>query len=128
MFLLDTCTLLWLTTDLKSLGKNARRIIEDGSNKLFVSPITAFEIGIKSQKRKLILPMKLEEWYPKTLLHYGLLECPLNGEIMISATHLPQHHTDPADRILIATALKEGMILLSPDPLIQKYSAQVVWE
>ncbi|GAB4444156.1 MAG: type II toxin-antitoxin system VapC family toxin [Turneriella sp.] len=128
MVLLDTCTLLWLVQDYRQLPKSTQKILEKNQGAVFLSAITPFEIGIKQAKKKLKLPLKPVQWYREVLEFHGLTELPLTGEIMLLAANLPQHHNDPADRMIIATAAFHKMPVLTPDPLIRKYhEIKVVW-
>jgi PIN domain nuclease of toxin-antitoxin system len=121
MVLLDTCTLLWLVGAAEQLSAEARSAIEQSTGALFVSAITAFEIGVKHRKRALQLPLDPVTWYAEALAFHGLCECPVTGVIAGRSTQLPRLHADPCDRILVATAGEHGWTLLTPDPLIQQY-------
>lgn len=128
MILLDTCTLLWLTSESEALSSRAREVIYRHRGALFVSAISAFEIGQKASRGKLTLPTPNSQWYPAVLRLHGLRECPIGGEIATRAPDLPDLHRDPFDRILIATAQTRDWKLLTPDPLIHQYpDIEVVW-
>ncbi len=127
MILLDTCTLLWLARG-QGLPPNVAAQIEDPEHAIFVSAISALEIGIKVAKGRLTLPMPLGTWWSAVLEQHGLGEVPVEAEIAIAATELPPIHADPADRILVATARHLGATLLSPDPMIAQYrGVKVAW-
>lgn len=121
MLLLDTCTLLWLVGDQQKLSSTAKKIISKKSGSLFVSAISAFEIGIKLQKKKLQLPLPLLTWFPESLNLHGLKELPVTAEIAAMSTILPAIHSDPSDRILIATAQVHRLTILTPDTHLQQY-------
>ena len=128
VILLDTCTLLWLTSEPSLLSDRARELIQRHRGALFVSSISAFEIGQKASRKKLTLPMPNSDWYPSVLRLHGLRECPIDGEIATRAPDLPDLHRDPFDRILIATAQTHDWKLLTPDPLIHEYpDVEAVW-
>src|SRR5262245_906729 len=99
MLLLDTCTLLWLVGEQKQLSVKAKDAIGSNAGKLFASSISAFEIGVKFQKKLLFLPKAPEEWFTQCMDLHGLTEIPVNHRIALQATQLPIHHKDPADRI-----------------------------
>ncbi|MCC6872672.1 MAG: hypothetical protein IT378_00070, partial [Sandaracinaceae bacterium] len=63
MFLLDTCALLWLASGDRALSKAAREAIGAPNAPLFVSAISAFEIGIKERRGALALPLAADRWY-----------------------------------------------------------------
>lgn len=127
MILLDTCTLLWLVGDQDKLSAAAIRAIRNNAGKIFVSAITAFEIGVKWKKGLLRLSLPPSEWFAMALASHGLTEIPVTSGIAIRAILLPDHHNDPADRILIATAIANDMTLLTPDKHIRAYPAQALW-
>ena len=122
MLLLDTCTLLWLVQDHRQLPKRVQAAMEKRQGAIYVSAITAFEIGIKYQKKRLSLPQKPVEWFNEVLEFHNLTELALTSKILLNSTVLPAHHNDPADRILIATAAFHKLTLLTPDPEIRRYT------
>lgn len=126
--LLDTCTLLWLVGAQERLSERAQAALEDHAGRLFVSAISAFEIGLKHQKGKLVLPLDPGRWYARALELHGLRELPVDGTAAIHATLLPPLHRDPADRILVATAQLRKLAILTPDPLIRAYpDTATIW-
>ncbi|MBX3724108.1 MAG: type II toxin-antitoxin system VapC family toxin [Turneriella sp.] len=128
MVLLDTCTLLWLVQDYRQLPPKVQTTLDKKQGAIYVSAISAFEIGVKYQKKKLSLPLKPADWFQEALEFHGLTELPLTAKILFAATALPPHHTDPADRILIATAAFHKLVLLTPDDEIRKYSGvKTIW-
>ncbi len=128
MLLLDTCTLLWLATDQKSLSKKAVTLISMNAGRLYISSITSFEIAIKHNKKRLVLPLMPEEWIPAILKHHGILEIPMDSEIAILSASLPPLHNDPADRIIIATSIINNIPILTPDTMIKKYpEVEIKW-
>ena len=114
MILLDTCTLLWLASEPDRLSASAVAAISSNVNALFVSSFSAFEIGIKSSKGKLKLSMPADEWFSTALRLHGLREIAISGSIAARSTLLPLLHQDPADRILVATALSHTLTIITP--------------
>ena len=127
MILLDTCTLLWLADDRSQLSQAANELILKNRNNLFVSAACGFELGIKYQKKKLLLDMDPQKWFEGTLKRYSIKEIPITSKTAIYSTNLPPIHQDPCDRILVATSKIEGMIILTPDQAIQQYR-EANWE
>lgn len=128
MVLLDTCTLLWLSSDQKLLSQKAKETISKNANKLYISSITSLEISLKHNKGKLTLPLSPKKWIQTALMHHGIIEIPVDTIIAVKSTGLPQLHNDPADRIIIATSLIHDMLILSPDHLIKQYpKIKVLW-
>lgn len=128
MILLDTCTLLWLASDQGRLSSDAVRLIREQAGFLFASAITAFEIGLKARRGLLGLPLPAERYYLEALASHGIREIAVDGVIAARSTGLPPLHADPADRILVATAQRHSLTLLTPDPRIRGYpDTRVVW-
>ncbi len=128
MILLDTCVLLWLASDQKKISKGAVQSIKKNPGGLYVSSISALEIGIKNHKKKLILPKEPMDWYEDVLNFHGIGEIPVDYRVAIISSGLTGYHNDPADRMIIATAQIYNCPILTPDPLIKKYSqVTVIW-
>lgn len=128
LLLLDTCTLLWLVQDYKQLPKKVQTALDKKRGAVYVSSISSFEIGIKYHKRKLILPLKPQQWFQEVLDFHGLTELNLDSRILLAATALPDHHSDPADRILVATAAFHKLTIVTPDTEIRKYATiKTLW-
>lgn len=127
--LLDTCTLLWLASYPDKLPATLRRVIASNAGNLFISAITAFEIGIKCRRGKLELPLAPADWFAQTLDHHGVQEIAVDWRIAERSTSLPHMHKDPADRIIIATSLITGAPILTPDGEIDQYpGVRVIWD
>jgi len=128
LLLLDTCCLLWLAADQTKLSPAATALLAKHRGGLWVSAISAFEIGIKSRKKALELPLPPEAWYARALEFHGLREIPIDGAIAVRSTALPPHHADPCDRLIVATAERHHLTILTPDPLIRAYAeAATAW-
>ncbi len=102
--LLDTHVLLWWLADPGELSRPARRAIQDGANRIYVSAAVAWEIAIKKGIGKLDAPDELEEMLEAN----RFLELPITNPHALALRALPNLHRDPFDRILIAQALHEG--------------------
>ena len=115
MILLDTHVVLWQELDDSRLGPQTRRTIEDAMQEgmVTVSAITFWEVGMRVQKGQLDLGLDLHAWR-RNLLEEGLLELAIDGEIAVRAGLLSNMHGDPADRIIVATALN-GHQLVTAD-------------
>jgi PIN domain nuclease of toxin-antitoxin system len=128
VLLLDTCALLWLAGGGESLSVAAREAIADPDARLFVSAITAFELGVKHRRGALKLPLPPFTWYDRALDFHQVQEIPIDGRIAASSTALPRLHADPCDRIIVATAQRDGLAIVTPDPLIRGYPKTLsVW-
>ena len=125
MILLDTHVLLWQEQGDRRLGPQARRTIAQAldAGQAAVSAISFWEVGMRMQKGQLTLRFDLDAWR-RDLLEQGLLEIPVNGRVAARAGLLPDLHGDPADRLIVATAL-EGHQLITADERILAWPGRV---
>ncbi len=117
---LDTCAVLWLASGGGRLSERAMRSI-DVADKVFVSAISAWEIGLKQERGALSLPMPAESWFPSVLERHHLLLAPLTLDILMAANRLPWHHRDPADRFILATAIAHRAAVVTADRMFASY-------
>ena len=120
-YLLDTCVLLWMVMEKSQLSEKAKSILADPRAGCHVSSITAFEIGQKNAKAKLDLPLPPEDWFPLSMELHNIVSIPLDHRIALKAASLPTLHSDPFDRLLIATAMEHQLTLITPDQHIRQY-------
>lgn len=116
--LLDTHVLLWLIDGNPLLGKLAVKAIDSTSreDRLLMSAITAWEIGMLARKKRITLHRDTLEWVYAALALPGIRLAPLAVEIAVGSNELPfEMHADPADRILVATARHLGATLVTAD-------------
>ena len=123
--LLDTCALLWLASGSRSLSKSARTAISD-AQVVCVSPVSAWEIAVKAAKGKIVLPCPAREWFDAVVRLYDIDVLKLSSDDMMRAVELPWHHKDPADRFIIATAIKNGFTVVTADGNFSKYGVNVI--
>jgi len=122
--LLDTHLLLWAAGKPGRLSADARRLMKDAGNELIFSAASLWEIVIKRGLGRDDFQVD-PRLFRRGLLDNGYNELPLGSEHAVAIDGLPLLHKDPFDRILIAQALVEGIILLTMDPLVAQYPAPV---
>ncbi|HET9679045.1 MAG TPA: type II toxin-antitoxin system VapC family toxin [Gammaproteobacteria bacterium] len=115
--LLDTHALLWWLGDMPQLGPKARACIAQGENDIYVSAASVWEIEIMRAIGKLQAPDDLADAVAAS--HFEPL--PITLPHAIAAGRLPQHHSDPFDRMLIAQALSDELCVVTKDAAFQKY-------
>ena len=119
MLLLDTHVLLWFQFQPELLGEQARRTIDQSwaSRNAAVSAITFWEVALLLKKRRLDRLQSLADagLWRQDLLSAGLTEIPVDGAIGILSVNLAYPHGDPADRLIIATAMAGGHQLATAD-------------
>lgn len=119
--LLDMHILIWFASNPVKLSKHAMSAITE-ADKLYVSAITAWEIGILVSKGRLQLSMSVNDWIQKSKLISKIHWLSLDTDIALLSTQLPgMLHSDPADRIIVSTALKLNCPLITADRLILRY-------
>jgi PIN domain nuclease of toxin-antitoxin system len=124
--LLDTCAALWTSTPEMALrGPAAKALIEAEANavSIYLSPITAWEVGQLVARGRYALSVDPLRWFEE-LLAAGLTAAPLGPDILVGASFLPQASAlrDPADRILAATARLRGWTLVTRDRPLLDYA------
>jgi len=121
MYLLDTHTLLWFFMGDPRLNENARQLICDENQRIFVSIASLWEISIKHSLRKLELYDSFENLFPHLLIQndFELLEIKI--EHLSTLSYLAFAHRDPFDRIIISQAISEDMTLISSDHIFESY-------
>jgi len=119
LIILDTHTLIWLDAGLDKLGSRARGHLDKAlqQSALAVSAISFWEAAMLVVKGRIRLNIEAERWRSE-LLTKGLLEHPVTGHIGIRAASLPDFHGDPADRLIVATALAHNATLATADQAI----------
>jgi len=123
MILLDTHVLVWLDQGSHQLGSKSLALVDEAlkSSELFVSAISFWEIAILVEKGRLEMQMKVENWR-QSLLDNGLTEVDLSGDIAIQSAQLQNFHGDPADRMIVATAIGLSATLCTADMKILSWA------
>lgn len=110
------------------MSKKAVELIKQNPNNIYVSAITAFELGVKVHKKLLEIPKPLTEWFDMAVRLHGIEVISISEMIAIESTQLPVIHRDPADRFIIATAKLGQYTIVTPDRHIKEYpDVNVAW-
>ena len=124
-YLLDTCALIWLGMGGGELTEEAKRRISVAT-RLHYSSISAWEITRLRQEGKIFLPCSPETFLADLSDAYGLSSLPPDDAVMMRSAQLPNHHRDPADRIIIATALMRDLIVITGDEKFPQYGVRTI--
>lgn len=132
MIVLDTSTLIWWVDNPQKLSKKAKKTIEEEKSKeknILISSITTLEIYRLVKNGKLELTSHPDSWLEKIESLPAVRFIPVDNRIAVISVNLPDPlHKDPADRIIIATALNMGAKLITSDKRILNYPhIQSVW-
>jgi len=120
--LVDSCVIVWWLQDPELLSPQARAAISDSANEVLFSAASVWELDLKIGKGKLRIP----EGFAGALLADGFSSLSITVEHASQSLTLPPLHQDPFDRILIAQALEEGLILVTRDARIRQYALPVL--
>jgi PIN domain nuclease of toxin-antitoxin system len=123
VILLDTHILLWLKDEPRHIGSEASFRLESAmaAGEVWLSVISFWEIAMLARKRKIEITMPLARWRAE-LAARTILEVPVDGLTAVKAGELDWDHGDPADRIIVATAMRLGLSLLTADRKILGWS------
>lgn len=121
--LLDTHAWLWWLADDRRLGRRARQALRDPRSEIHVSAASAWEISIKMSLGKLrVQRADLEA----EIAANGFLDLPIRTRHALMAGRLAPVHEDPFDRMLVAQAQVEGLVVVSADPVFESYGVSVL--
>lgn len=129
VIVLDTHALLWWALDPDRLSATAvetcARMENDGG---FASAISVWELAIEVKRGKLVLPLSIDDLVHR-LDQGGVVELlPVDTRTWLRSAALPWEHRDPADRVIVATALEKGLPLLTKDETLHRFAgATCVW-
>lgn len=131
MIVLDTHTLLWWVNDPSTLSMPAKKAIDAAveSRSVYVSCISAWEIALLVERGRLRLALDVRDWICRCEALPFLTFVPLDNAIAVESVRLPDFpHADPADRIIAATALSLGAVLVTKDDKLQSYPhVKTIW-
>ncbi len=122
--LLDTHIILWTSLKTRRLSEQARAVLSEAGNSLVFSVASLWEIAIKRALDRpgfQVDPHLLR----RGLLDNGYTDLPVTSVHALAVTALPAIHKDPFDRILVAQATAEGMVLLTSDATVARYPGPI---
>ena len=126
-YLLDTNVFLWSNGAPERLNKQATAILSSGASEIYLSAASSWEIAIKFALRALRLPSPPSQFIPDALRILSIRSLEISHFHALTAGALPSHHRDPFDRMLVAQARSEDMVLLTADKIFAKYDVQTIF-
>jgi PIN domain nuclease of toxin-antitoxin system len=126
-YLLDTGVWLWSVLEPERISEKARKVFADLGQEVFLSAASSWEVAIKSAAGKLSLPEPPATYVPRRMVDQGLRPLAVSHQHALAVFALPPHHRDPFDRLLIAQANLEDLILITADRVFQLYRVQLLW-
>ena len=115
--LVDTHVALWFFEDPSLLVEDAREVIEDPGSVVYLSAASVWEWSIKRARGRTSMPREITEW----AMRAGFTELPVSWLHGREAAGLPSIHGDPFDRMLVAQAVAENLVLVTRDRMIPRY-------
>jgi len=123
-YLLDTHLLLWATEDSPRLSRMARTLLLDADNEFYFSAVNIWEIVIKQAKG--LAGFDADPYLVRdSILQFGYGEIGITSQHVLAVSTLSPIHKDPFDRLLIAQATIEGIVLLTADKTIARYPGPI---
>jgi len=131
VILLDTHALIWWADDPSRLGDQAKLAINQAmeAKKIFASSISSWEIALLVERGRLRLALDVRDWIARCESLPFLTFVPVSNAIAIESVRLPDFpHADPADRIIVATAMSLGAGLVTKDERLISYPfVKTIW-
>lgn len=125
MYLLDTCAFLWFLDDNPNLSASAKAVIEE-SDGLYLSIMSLWEIAIKKTLHKLDIEESITD-LANICSQYNIGILSVKTRYLERIQQLPMIHGDPFDRLIMAAALEENLLLITHDSNIRKYNINLFW-
>ena len=126
-YLLDTMVWLWSVGPTDKIGSAGLEILSNGQEEIYLSAASSWEIAIKAKLGKFQLPQAPGPYVRTRMAAQRVLPLPITQNHSLGVYDLPLHHHDPFDRLIIAQALDEGMVILTSDRVFKKYAVEVLW-
>jgi len=126
-YLLDTHTLIWWVDNSDKLSSIAREILSEAENICYFSLAGSWEMAIKSSIGKLKLTIPVREYVVQHLSLNNFKQLNITLNHVTKVEKLPWHHRDPFDRLLIAQAIEEKLVLVSADTIFDRYDIKRLW-
>jgi len=124
-FLLDTQIFIWAYSRSNRLPSSFVEVLQNQEHELAVSVVTMWEMAIKEQIKKLSLPLPAKQFVAQAQSDNQLQIVPVVENHIWQVRELPLHHRDPFDRLLIAQAIVEDLVMLTTDPVFKHYPVKL---
>ena len=131
MIVLDTHAWIWFVNDPRQLSIPARQAIEGAMSKrsIYISSISTWEVALLAASGRIVLTIDVQDWIAKSEALPFFNFVPVDNAIFLRSVFLPGPlHADPADRVIIATAIMKGIPIVTKDEKIRNYSkVRSIW-
>ncbi len=126
-YLLDTMVWLWSVGPTENIGATGLEILRSGGEEIWLSAASSWEISIKAKLGKFKLPEPPGSYVRDRLARQSIRSLAITQDHTLKVYDLPLHHRDPFDRLIIAQALLESLVILTSDLVFRKYPVEIVW-
>jgi len=126
-FLLDTHSFLWFVTGDYHFSRIAEAAIVDPENEIFLSPASYWELAIKVSLGKYQLNVPFETFITRAVKENQFSILPVQPQHAAIVSELPFYHRDPFDRLIIAQAISEQLMVISADQALDDYIVSRLW-
>ena len=124
--LIDTHIWLWWINTPHRLSTEHVALLSDPSHTIYLSAASVWEVVIKHARGRLHLPSPPLEFVPSRMTRDRITGLTIEFAHVLQVAHLPLHHQDPFDRVIIAQAQVEGMPILTADRQFARYDVEVI--
>jgi PIN domain nuclease of toxin-antitoxin system len=126
-YLLDTHVFLWWITGASGLSAAAQQTLSQAAGRVLVSVVSLWEMAIKIKLGKLKMPEPFETYVLRQLQKNRMEILPIHAPHVFETLQLPPHHRDPFDRLIVAQARREDLLLISGDEALRAYDVKILW-
>ncbi len=126
--LLDTHAFLWFVGGDSRLSDHARALILEPANERLLSVASLWEMAIKASLGRLNLALPFPELVERQVRGNAMSVLPVQPQHLDEVKHLPFHHKDPFDRLIIAQAQAEGIPVITRDAAFASYDVTTIWK
>jgi PIN domain nuclease of toxin-antitoxin system len=119
-YLLDTHIWIWAVSKPEKLSSRVKQILNSESGEFFISSISVWEFVVLVEKGRISINKSVENWLTLALTESHINEIPVDMEVALKSREIKLPHQDPADRFIAATALINGMTLITSDGKLSK--------
>jgi PIN domain nuclease of toxin-antitoxin system len=125
-YLLDTHVWLWSLFETKRIASKAMRLLEDPKNEVYLSVASLWEVAIKYGKGTLELPLPPATCFARSIENKRRTSLAIEPRHVLATVELERRHADPFDRLLVAQAMEEGMVLVTHDTQLRQYPCRLL--
>jgi len=126
-YLLDTGVFIWSLDKFENLNRDAQDLLIGNRDEIYLSAAASWEISIKYGLGKLRFPGPPQQYVPDRMRIQDLRPLPISHVHALAVSELPRHHNDPFDRLLVAQARSEDMVLMTADSALRRYPVEIFW-